>query len=212
MPVRRRTATTGFLAATLALALAGCGGGSTTTTGANTGTVLTSTGSAPPTTAPPAATTSTPAASTAPPAVAPGPELSKPAFVSQADGICQQAQAEFTAEQKQVDTAGKADQRHDTAANRKGVADALRSDVSLAQRQLGRLRALTAPAADRPAVRAYLAAVAAQLALVSRLASAIDTDDAVAATKINTEINLGVGKARSLADRIGFKICGGGTS
>jgi hypothetical protein len=213
--VRRTSATTGFLAVTLALALAltGCGGSSAKTNTAG------STGAATPTPTLTAPTPTTPPAGGSVPAPIPfepvpstGPTLTKQVFITRADVICTQAQAEFAAQQKQIDAAGKADQAHDTPANRMAVANALRADLTLAEQQLDHLRALQPPAADRPSVAAYFAAVASQLMLVSRLASGIAANDAVGVSRINSELDIGVQQARTLAAAYGFKVCGAATA
>ncbi len=209
-PVRRTLATPGFLALTLALALAGCGGSSARSSTAG------STGATTPT---PTLTATTSPGSSPPPAPIPfepvpssGPTLTKQVFISRADVICKQAQAEFASQQNQIDAAGKADQAHDTPANRMAVANALRSDLRLAERQLDHLRALKPPVADRSSVTAYFAAVANQLMLVSRLASGIAANDAVGVSRINSELDIGVEQARTLAGAYGFKVCGAGTA
>jgi hypothetical protein len=122
------------------------------------------------------------------------------------------ARVEFAAQQRQIDAAGKADQAHDTPANRMAVADALRADLTLAQQQLGHLRTLSPPVADRAVVNAYLAAVSTQLGLVSRLASGIEANDATGVSRLNAELDKGAAQARTLAGAYGFKICGGGTA
>jgi hypothetical protein len=137
--------------------------------------------------------------------------LTKGAYIAKADIICSQAQVEFTAQQKQIDTAGRADEAHDTLANRVAVADALRADLTLAQQQLARLRALTPPVADRPTVTAYLAAVATQLGLVGHLASGIQANDAAGVKALNDELTNGASQTRILASSYGFKVCGSGT-
>jgi hypothetical protein len=209
--VLRPTATPGAVAVLLALALAGCGGSSAKTntagsTGATTPTLTATTSTTPPVSG------SAPAPIPFEPVPSSGPTLTKQLFISRADVICKQAQTEFAAQQKQIDAAGKADQAHDTPANRMAVADALRADLTLAEQQLNHLRALEPPAADRTSVTAYFAAVASQLMLVSRLASGIAANDAVGVSRINSELDIGVQQAQTLAAAYGFKVCGAGTA
>jgi len=122
--------------------------------------------------------------------------------------VCRAAVDSLKHRQKKIDTAARAEQVNDTAANRTVLAAALRAEVGRAQPQLDQLRALTPPPSDRVVIAKYLAGVAGQVTLVDQLATAIDNNDSPTFKVVSQRLTVGKAEVRGLAQGYGFKICG----
>ncbi len=192
------------LAGTTALAIAGCGSSSSSTTAGGT-TAPTTQASTPATGATPAQTRSEPTRT--PPS--PGPaNPGRAGFIRQADQICRAANTALLAPQRNVNTAFKAEQTKGSAAHRKTLAAAVRAESAVAASELTRLRSLSAPPADRLLVDKYLGAVASQVGLVNRLAGAVDANNGSGLSAIGRQLSAGKSTVDGLAAAYGFKVCG----
>jgi hypothetical protein len=185
------------LAGLSSLAVAGCGGSSSST----------STGVATPRSTPTTPTTSSTATSSAG-----GTSSARAKFITQADQVCAAAERSLVAPQKKVDAALKAEQSNGTAAHRAALSAAVRETSSVARAELARFRALSPPAVDRQVIAAYLAAVAGQAELVNQLAAAVSANKGSAVTTVGDELAAGKTRVDQLAQAYGFNVCGAVTS
>jgi len=110
--------------------------------------------------------------------------------------------------QQKVNAAFRAERAKGSTAHRMALAAAVRAESSVAAAELGRLRALTPPPADRPVVGAYLGAVASQVGLVNRLAAAVAANDGRGLTAVGDKLASGKSTVDGLASAYGFKVCG----
>ena len=73
---------------------------------------------------------------------------------------------------------------------------------------IGKLRAITPPAADSAVINRYLSGVSSQTGLINQLADAIKAHDTKAITTLGTKIQQGAAVVQGVAKTYGFKVCG----
>jgi hypothetical protein len=195
------------------LALSACGGSSGGSSATTTGATTSSGQAAPASTPAGSSTTSSQPSSqqvgttaSTPPAGPSNPARAR--FIGQADQICRVANSALLGPQKNVNAAFKAEQSKGTAAHRTALASAVRAESSVAAAELSRLRALSAPAADRLLVEKYLGAIGSQVGLVNQLAAAVAANNGTRLSAVGKQLTAGKSTVDSLAGAYGFKVCG----
>lgn len=130
-----------------------------------------------------------------------GKAPTKPEFLRKADALC----AEAKRQAGPISDAVAAKVASEDAA---GVAAELRKGLPIADRLLGRMRALTPPNGDEAVVGRYLDVIARQRGRIRPLMEALEAEDISSIEALAAELGQGNERAQRLAQGYGFTKCG----